>query len=142
MEKLISMTDFVLEQNSNIDETNIKILQNIVDYALFIKQPLTLGMFVPCDLEGNFLEEPIFDELLPMNEMDAIYAEYQEAKERVLFDGWELVFNGRWGAEIAKNKKTGRCQFNIKNYQNIEHVFNLCDFGFTLTESAKKQLGL
>jgi hypothetical protein len=52
--KLISMTDFVLEQN------NFKVFRNqqILNYANFLKQPLELWMFVPCDENGDVLEEP------------------------------------------------------------------------------------
>ena len=75
---LIPMTDFVLQQ----DITDIKQRDSIVKYAHFLKQPLTLGMFVPCDLYGNVLEEkkPFQDK----------YYEYQEAIERCLFEGFEM----------------------------------------------------
>ena len=39
--KLISMTDFVLYKKESHTQ--------IMKYAKFLKQPLTLGMFVPCD---------------------------------------------------------------------------------------------
>ena len=50
--KLISMTDFVLEQSKkimNCELTHLESHHQIVDYANFLKQPLKLEMFVPCD---------------------------------------------------------------------------------------------
>jgi len=90
MKKLISMTDFVL--TDKYTSTGHKM------YAEFLKQSLTLGMFVPCDLDGNVLEEPKRDfEEDEVSERgrceDAFYEDnndYQEAKERVLFKGFEF----------------------------------------------------
>ena len=55
MNKLISMVNFVLQQ----DITDIKQRDSIVKYANFLKQPLNLGMFVPCDEEDKVLFEEI-----------------------------------------------------------------------------------
>ena len=54
--KLISMTDFVLEQDKlmrNKLNDPITFTIKVTDYALFLKQPLKLEMFVPCDEDGN-----------------------------------------------------------------------------------------
>ena len=48
------MTSFVLQR----DITDIKQRDSIVKYANFLKQPLKLEMFVPCDEDGNVLEKP------------------------------------------------------------------------------------
>lgn len=59
--KLISMTDFVILQNISLANKEIKHNEcglRILKYANFLKQPLILGMFVPCDENGNVLEEP------------------------------------------------------------------------------------
>ena len=59
------MTDFVLEQNEKIKkekygiESYYSTMQVSINYANFLKQPLNLGMFVPCDKIGNVLEEPL-----------------------------------------------------------------------------------
>ncbi len=66
--------------------------------------------------------------------------EYQEAKDRVLFEGWELVSNGKWGAEIAKERITGHLQFNITKYKTIEHL--LMERDLTITPTAIKKIGL
>lgn len=54
------MVDFVLEESDKIynkEDANI-FASKVNTYASFLKQPLKLGMFVPCDEDGNVLEEP------------------------------------------------------------------------------------
>lgn len=94
--KLQSMTDFVLEVNKGNEEDIFIDYSKIINYAQFLKKPLNLGMFVPCDLEGNELTYPIYT----TNHSDECYCnkceeetrkcelqqkQYREAKERVLF---------------------------------------------------------
>jgi len=54
--KLISMTDFVLETFDNTLTVDFQV--KVFNYANFLKQPLKLEMIVPCDEDGNVLEEP------------------------------------------------------------------------------------
>lgn len=67
MKTLIPMVDFVLERRATLDvnfcglKTYSNKIDEIFNYARFLKKPLQLGMFVPCDLEGNVLEEPEMD---------------------------------------------------------------------------------
>jgi DNA-directed RNA polymerase delta subunit len=56
--KLISMTDFVLEQNKEPYFYYDSLWNKVIAYANFLKQPLTLGMFVPCDSNGNVVKKP------------------------------------------------------------------------------------
>lgn len=105
--KLISMTDFVLQENKGGQQINSittqlhQELRRIKKYANFLKQPLKLEMFVPCDEDGNVLEEPIYN----TEHSDDCYCEscqketnncinlqndYRKAKERVLFKGIDL----------------------------------------------------
>lgn len=58
MKKLIEMTDYVLEQWNRAGIEELQKYYNIAKYAYFLKQPLTLGDFIPCDENGNVLEEP------------------------------------------------------------------------------------
>ena len=82
MKKLISMVDFCLEQRKTHTGDFEDYCDLICRYSKFLKQPLALWMFVPCDLSGNVLEEkkPFQDK----------YYEYQEARERCLFKGFEM----------------------------------------------------
>lgn len=73
----------------------------ICNFAKFLNQPLTLGMFVPCDEDGNPLEEPTeklmnefggaFSTNEEQNQLDDLIQEYQAAKERVIFEGFEVT---------------------------------------------------
>ena len=71
---------------------------------IFLKQPLKLEMFVPCDEDGNVLEEPInyktWAELHFNNgkKEKGTYGfleheKYQQAKEKVLFEDFEIATN-------------------------------------------------
>ena len=83
MKQLIKMSDYVLEQIEKLKNSEINILQfrnNIEAYANFLKQPLTIGMFVPCDRYKNVLKEPY------------LFNEYQQAKAKVLFKGFDVDF--------------------------------------------------
>ena len=106
------MTDFVLEQTKNfnavvyddLETASINLIERIENYANFQKQPLKLEMFVPCDEDGNVLEEPTNYEKRLSNMMteynDEVYT-YNQAKEKVLFEGFELK---EIGSICAPNK--------------------------------------
>ncbi len=157
---LISMTDYVLQQHKE-SETNGQYIRRTFKYAKFLKQPLSLGMFVPCDLEGNVLEMPHnFCEYVPnmlrLNgyQSDFWYDEcrkYQQAKERVLFKGFEITTSQHKGFTITDgwNKLSFynnyiKTQGNIclnKSITTIEGLSNLKNSkAIILTESAIKQI--
>ena len=62
--KLITMTDFVLLRSETPEEPIFKLIHGAKhfelceNYANFLKQPLELWMFVPCDEDGKVFEEP------------------------------------------------------------------------------------
>lgn len=96
---LIPMTDFVLRINEIekeidqfFDSWRMKQLRIIENYAKFLKQPLKIEMFVPCDEDGNVLEEPKIEEEDVDEHTTQIFAQYQydldKAKEKVLFEGF------------------------------------------------------
>ena len=98
---LIPMTDFVLRINEIekeidqfFDSWRMKQLRIIENYAKFLKQPLKLEMFVPCDEDGNVLEEPKIEEEYVDEHTTQIFAQYQydldKAKEKVLFEGFKI----------------------------------------------------
>ena len=104
--KLISTTDFVLEQKEYIKEVDklsffeiqIKINEfydKVVHHTTQMKRPLEKGMFVPCDEEGNVLKEPKESDY-NLGDIHAGYyredlIKYQQAKERILFKGFYSV---------------------------------------------------
>ena len=87
--KLISCTDKVIElvkedfNNGEYPKFNFR--DKVNNYANFLKQPLTLSMFVPCDDDGNVLSNPKDSTLQYQKRID----KYQQAKERVVFEGFE-----------------------------------------------------
>ena len=86
--KLITMTDFVLNQEQKLNESHLiaePAIDSIFNYAKFLKQPLTLGMFMPCDEEGNVLKEPyeVYDD--ETEEFIDYMVDFHEAKDKVLF---------------------------------------------------------
>jgi len=91
MKKLIPMTDFVLEQNES-ELTTRHCFIICLNYAKFLKQPLELWMFVPCDKDGNVLkfdypQNKAFDDVAQIE----FEKQYQQAKERCLFEGFEII---------------------------------------------------
>jgi hypothetical protein len=81
---------------------NLKAYNSINEYTRFITQPLTKGMFVPCDEEGNVLEELSRKDLSikkPKLEDDSIEhlyrfnsIQFQQAKDRVLFEAVNMMW--------------------------------------------------
>jgi hypothetical protein len=126
--KLIPMVDFVLNQSVNLPF--VTRFANCESYAKFLKQPLKLGFFIPCDENDVPLVEPK-DYVCFINgiggHIDVTFQEYklyQQAKERVLFEGFENI-------ELIKKL--------IKLNETIEI---LDDLGLNLTNSAIKKLEL
>ena len=88
---LIPMTDFV-NNVGNMENypSHENALSWIYNYSIFLKQPLKLEMFVPCDeiIEVMNYEEIKQSVIEGTDSWDA----YEQAKEKVLFEGFD-VFN-------------------------------------------------
>jgi len=157
--KLISMTDFVLELYNNTnaiknengwEAVQIHRIQSFVkcaNYANFLKKPLKLEMFVPCDDEGNVLKEvekgrdKLYDSQDTSSDSQHYHQQwhmrinqYQQAKEKVLFEGFETDKSYQ-----AVNHKLRFFVYDIRESDTIEDYIK---FNLTLTESAKKQIGI
>lgn len=91
MKNLIKMTDFVLEQGTEINTGEMFYIRTY-NYAKFLKQPLELGMFVPCDEDSSVVEyiknpyEIFCDKENVCRVISKEEIKYQKAKERVLFE--------------------------------------------------------
>lgn len=118
--KLMSMTDFVLRE-TNSPTTLAESFQRCVTYANFLKQPLKLEMFVPCDDNGNILKLP--DVCICADEC-SLCKKYKQAKEKVLFEGIDL--------DTAKY----HCERNVRT---IEYFTS---FNVELTPNASKKFEL
>ena len=121
----------------------LKSLKRITNYAKFLKQPLTLGMFVPCDEDGNVLEE--FDSIGIGNEFYLLRAleQYDSAKESVLFEGFELSYNSSFTL-IAENENLNlEVKFDKKGdteRMTFKTIEDLSKYPVELTQSAIKAL--
>jgi hypothetical protein len=145
MKKLISMTDFVLENENMVKQTESEMskdLFKLAQYAHFLKQPLKLEMFVPCDECGDFLDEPqMYERKLGFGEVDYEYDErevqqYQQALSKVIFEGFEViqknqelvvVSNKKNGLQICFTKTVISCNASPLNLETLEDLvkFNL-----------------
>ena len=114
---LIPMTDFVLKYYSDETMDELQILDLINNYANFLKQPLKLEMFVPCDDEGIVLEEPKIEEEYVDEHTTQIFAQYQydldKAKEKVLF---ELNIDSDYKFDISDYKFICNYYVNLENW--------------------------
>lgn len=153
--KLISMTDFVLrEQNRLIQASNARLkefssqyLDRIFNYANFLKQSLKLEMFVPCDEDGDTLQEPEeFKEWMNsdhyFNASESITHQcrmYKKALEKVLFDGF-ILHEKRSSSEYYFLLQDGIYCFTVKKEKSNKTIENLIGNEIIkLTDSATKQ---
>ena len=129
---LKSMTDFVIYQYEKLKNEEINTLDyafNTCIYANFLKKPLKLGYFIPCDENDKPLEKPIHKFITRdcnENEFDEYSYKYQEAKQRVLFE-YQCEFQS-WDSSDMENSR-------------IEDLLS-DELTYTLTATAKKEIGL
>lgn len=167
MDRLISMTDFVLEQSekryektNDYGSTPISTgtdFDKCLKYAKFLKQPLEIWMFVPCKLADgvwvvleepyyyqNYISDPNDDKVIIIKDYGKC-EKYQKAKERCLFEGFEY----------KKGKASHLIEFWIEDkflftYNNSTYHFliigntieNSIKYNLKLTKTAQKQIGL
>lgn len=152
--KLILMTDFVLEQTelNKLDKISVfDFALRVKNYAQFLKKPLTLGMFVPCDDKGNVLEEPktccsgreCGCMGMPYNyssneELD----DYLEAEKSVLFEGWKIIHQDKIRITIECDCFQLDWAIAYNSFYHYAKIENLSHLNFELTETAIKQIGI
>ena len=124
--KLISMTDFVLSKESILDNDNCNESDNAIDsmfkYAKFLQKTLTLGMFVPCDDDGNVLKVPICEnqnESQQLMEFAVKSKIFDKAKFKVLFNGFQVRKQSTYS--IVSNKD-GDIWVTWNKSKNIEDL--------------------
>lgn len=102
MEKLISMTNFVLQERTKWEKdlhpystSSVEFIMQTTNYANFLKQPLTIGMFVPCDRDGEPYDLSEVESWKNNDDYSRHYREelafFNDAKEKVLFKGFEYI---------------------------------------------------
>ncbi|MES2864143.1 MAG: hypothetical protein V4666_08500 [Bacteroidota bacterium] len=159
MEKLISNTEFGFYVRS-LEVNEHKKLELRENYDAFLKQTLSLGMFIPCKLKDGVwvvLEEPkIYSQWLIkgkgydfLGKENIECKEYQEAKYRVLFEGFrQNIFNSTGSFEIINESGFQVCAYKaLPKYflwlgcpeeRTVESALKFHEF--ILTPSAQKQI--
>ena len=118
-----TMLEFVLQSND---------LESIKNYANFLSQKPEKWMFVPCDDEGNVLEEPTKSIKIIGGENLANkkrIEQYQQALDRVIFEGF-TSHNKHW----LESEKISFFLINnnrLAEYKNIYDLIN--EYGDFLT---------
>ena len=137
MMNLTSSKDFGKLLKDKSDSEYRRLREN---FDNFLEKPLKLGYFIPCDEEGDILEEPTNYEKRLLNMMteynDEVYTYYQ-AKAKVLFEGFEYDKENNW---VTYNEFA---RFFVSELQNgkVEDLFKLIKDEITLTETSKKEIG-
>lgn len=140
-------------------------VKSIDNYANFLKKPLTLGMFIPCDLEGSVLDKPyegLFEivagtkrsgwkYLCKDHDDDPRYYDntayqsalknYQEAESRVLFKGFNAIDIENGFPRIV-NKLGISVDFYdpARLFGHRETISDLTSLNLELTNSALKEI--
>lgn len=116
----------------------------------FLKQKLELWMFVPCKLVEDVwvvLDHPDVKEQFYRDHYDGGWwndfvnykKEYQEAKSKILFKGFEFFVQIENQISIVNNQLQYNLNFPASEKRVIEHItFD----NLTLTPEAQKQIGL
>lgn len=140
MKNLVSMVAFVLDQRFGLGNefiTEKEFCDKVINYANFLKQPLELWMFVPCDEDGNvldFIEKPLSPS---SDDVWDKWSEYRYAKERCLFDGFKYF-------SIKKKREsyvfTEGYEINLKCFSTMTIEY-ISKENLQLTQNAQKQLG-
>lgn len=124
-DKIEELEEYVLESDNYERAFKLACL-----HKDFLNQPLTLGMFVPCDEYNVPIPEKDIETFYNTPMMDW----YEQAKERVLFENFELDEYGNlfYGLDGL-----------ISNWKDkpIEQLLHK-DLDITLTKSAQKQTRL
>jgi hypothetical protein len=153
--KLISMTDFVLELlNQNPPYNEVNMLTKMSNYANFLKQPIKLSIFTPCDKNDLPLQVPENYELWCKygdfsqygKSLSTICRPYFEAKESVLFEGLGVRNIGEWKCYMIYILGIRQNLFRYsKNRSSIENgepitIEDLIKYNLNLNKSAIKQI--
>ena len=115
------------------------LVQIYSQHVNLLTQPIKLGMFIPCDKNGNVLEEPICygvgDEQYFGSRMD----EYKEAQERVLFKGFDVdYFNSTIGFSVDEKylRYWKTKQFFELGNKVVKTIKDLTHLNLELTDNA------
>ena len=123
----------------------------------FLSMPLEKWMFIPCDSDGNILEEPyyfkdfLFNYFDNISEFDKIKCEkFQQAKANVIFEGFEydrseegLTYLKKSNVSIIFDEENKTVMY-VDDFvtENIETIEDLIRYKPTITPEAVKKYNL
>lgn len=156
MKTLIKMTDFVKEQKPNAMSNS---LSNIINYANFLSLTPEIWQFVPCKLvdgvwvvlelpkDNSYLGGRGATDAIKLLKYEEELAEYQTAKERCYFDGFEVIeekFISKTHYYIVFNNLKIAWNYNGKwnFYKEFKTIEDLIPYNLPLTATAQKEIGL
>jgi len=142
MDKLISMTDFVLSgkwDKASSEPYSKENLDRITKYANFLKRPLELGMFIPC-VDGEPIEKrPTY---MIWSDVEKKYLDdtkeavsYRKAKDNVLFKGIKIHSFNKGDIEYTLELEDGS---GIVIDLDNETIEDLIKYNLTFTDKALK----
>ena len=138
--KLISMTDFVLNINELVPKESDQFFQSwqnkkmmiIENYARFLKEPLRIEMFIPCDDNCNVLEDIIGNGMI--HNYSEKVKQYEQAKDKVLFEGFDIYSNGDLHNAFVTFESSSL------EIMNVENLITDFQYSFYLTPNAIKRI--
>ena len=142
---LISTTEFVKLVENKDGYFPHERYTLICNYANFNLLKPELWMFIPCDEEGNVLEEPKIEGKITWcdkcEELNPEYGTWYKAQSKVLFKGWKYELNEEWDQPAIVNSTHSIILGNtVGGYKTIEKLASKVKL--ELTETALKQIGL
>lgn len=142
--KIISMTAYVLLTLNDMKWDEVEDTKHVqsylylkgIRYANFLTLQLALGQFVPCDLEGNPMDEPREDidtsrfAKSLVNGFEEYKKQFQQAKSRVVFEGVREAIqfpDGRIAIKISRKGTYIELSFDKDSIieDSIKHNMNL-----------------
>ena len=152
--ELIKCSDYVIWRVNqapikDYDQVNEDFVNDVISYANFLKQPLTLGMFISCDEEGNVLSEQNHKAHSSVTNGE-MFKEHtikiQVAEEDIMFEGFKIIktYNGN-PLSVGINYHSPVAYYNDQHekfefYDRFKAIEDLTELGLTLTNSAITKL--
>jgi hypothetical protein len=142
LDTLIPMSDFVLQFIEYKAKDAAKNLLLNFKYAYFLKQPLDIGMFLPC-LQGDYFGVPERSSYITEQDFFIDMTTYNEIKEMVLFEGFQWKFD----SAFLDVKDLVNCELiyiddGYCENRTIESLITDFHHRFKLTKAAQKQLSV
>ena len=128
------MTDYIdsIQDNPQIDVLSADTMVNLITYKDFLKQSLELWMFVPCDENGNVLEDIIGNGMI--HNYSEKVKQYEQAKDKVLFEGFDIYSNGDLHNAFVTFESSSL------EIMNVENLITDFQYSFYLTPNAIKRI--